>query len=59
MKILLAAVCLFRADGRTDGRTDMDRYGEGNYCAVDGAGHLECVTVVVRWTAECLQTLFC
>jgi hypothetical protein len=34
------------------GRTDMDRYGEANYCAVDGAGHfevirvVECVTVV-------------
>jgi hypothetical protein len=68
MKILLAAVDLFCADGRTDGRTVMDRYGEANYCAVDGAGHLECVTVVGRWSARvgcvvdsrvCLQTSFC
>jgi hypothetical protein len=50
------------------GRTDMDRYGEANYCAVDGAGYLECVTVVGRWSARvgcvvdssvCLQTSFC
>jgi hypothetical protein len=40
------------------GQTDMDRYGEANYCAVDGAGHFKvirvvaCVTGVNRWTAR-------
>ena len=43
---------------RADGRTDMDRYGEANYCAVDGAGHfevirvVECVSGVDRWTTR-------
>jgi hypothetical protein len=63
MKIRLAA----------DGQTDTDRYGEANYCAVDGDVNLEVIRVVEyvrgveRWTVRvdcvvdskvCLQT-FC